>query len=271
MDTTRRLWIGLGALLIVSFGIMLWIGRDIYQTAPPIPEQVVTESGRVVYTREDIETGRQVWQSIGGHHNGSIWGHGALLAPDWSAEWLHRELVAILDMRAREQFGIAYAELDEGEKARLEAQLRPRFRANTYDPATGTITISDERAAAIDTVAAHYMSVFSNDPATGDLRDAYALRENAVPDLEHRGQMSGFSNGPATGGPREADALRETPVPDLEHRRQLTASFFRAPWATATERGDEAGLTYTHNVPHEPLIGNTPCASSFRWSMFSIP
>ncbi|KGO99758.1 nitric-oxide reductase large subunit [Novilysobacter defluvii] len=238
MDTTRRLWMGLGALLIVSFGIMLWIGRDIYQTAPPIPEQVVTESGRVVYTREDIETGRQVWQSIGGHHNGSIWGHGALLAPDWSAEWLHRELVAILDMRAREQFGMAYAELDEGEKARLEAQLRPRFRANTYDPATGTITITDERAAAIDTVAAHYMSVFSDDPATADLREAYALREN--------------------------------PVPEAEHRRQMTAFFFWASWATGTERGDDTGLTYTHNFPHEPLIGNTPSASSFMWSMFSI-
>ena len=80
MDTTKRLWLGLGALLIVSFGIMLWMGRDLYQTAPPIPQQVVSESGQVLYTRDDIDTGRQVWQSIGGHQNGSIWGHGALLA-----------------------------------------------------------------------------------------------------------------------------------------------------------------------------------------------
>ena len=238
MDTTRRLWIGLGALLIVSFGIMLWIGREIYQTAPPVPQQVVTESGRVVYTREDIDTGRQVWQSIGGHHNGSIWGHGALLAPDWSAEWLHRETVAILDQRARTQFGTAYEELDAGEKARLEAQVRPLMRANTYEPSTGTITIPDERAAAIDTVAAHYMSVFSDDPATAGLRETYALREN--------------------------------PVPDMEHRRAMTAFFFWASWATVTERGDDTGLSYTHNFPHEPLVGNTPSASSFMWSMFSI-
>lgn len=238
MDTTKRLWIGLAALLIVSFGIMLWIGRDLYQTAPPVPEQVVTESGEVVYTRSDIETGRQVWQSIGGHHNGSIWGHGALLAPDWSAEWLHRELVAILDIHAREQYGSAYEDLDDAEKARLETQLRSTFRTNTYDPATGTITVSDERGVAIDQVAAHYMSVFSNDPATAELREAYALREN--------------------------------PVPDMEHRRAMTAFFFWAAWATGTERGDGTGLTYTHNFPHEPLIGNTPSASSFMWSMFSI-
>src|SRR5690606_41387351 len=94
VQITRRLWWGLGALLVVSFGIMLWIGKDMYQTAPPMPEQVVTQSGQVVYTRADIETGRHVWQSMGGQQNGSIWGHGALIAPDWSAEWLHREVMA---------------------------------------------------------------------------------------------------------------------------------------------------------------------------------
>src|SRR3546814_7560381 len=89
VQITRRLWWGLGALLVVSFGIMLWIGKDIYQTAPPMPEQVVTRSGQVVYTRDDIEVGRSVWQSIGGQQNGSIWGHGALIAPDWSRSEEH--------------------------------------------------------------------------------------------------------------------------------------------------------------------------------------
>jgi hypothetical protein len=28
MDTTRRLWLGLATLPIMSFGILLWIGRD---------------------------------------------------------------------------------------------------------------------------------------------------------------------------------------------------------------------------------------------------
>src|SRR3546814_1327072 len=113
VQITRRLWWGLGALLVVSFGIMLWIGKDIYQTAPPMPEQVVTQSGQVVYTRDDIEVGRSVWQSIGGQQNGSIWGHGALIAPDWSAEWLHLEVMAMLELRARSAFGLAYDALED--------------------------------------------------------------------------------------------------------------------------------------------------------------
>lgn len=237
VQITRRLWLGLGALLIVSFGIMLWIGKDIYQTAPPMPQQVVTQSGQVVYTRADIETGRHVWQSIGGQQNGSIWGHGALIAPDWSAEWLHREVMALLDLRARAEFGLAYEALDDSEQAKLQAEIRPEIRLNTYDPATGSLVISDERAQAISQVAAHYMSVFSNDPATAELREAYALREN--------------------------------PVPDLEHRRMMTGFFFWASWATTTNRPGDV-KSYTNNFPHEPLVGNKPTASSFMWSMFSI-
>src|SRR5690606_2908610 len=237
VQITRRLWWGLGALLVVSFGIMLWIGKDIHQTAPPMPEQVVTQGGQVVYTRADIETGRHVWQSIGGQQNGSIWGHGALIAPDWSAELLHRAATAMLQLRARSEYGLAYDALEDSEQAKLQAEIRPEIRRNTYDPATGSIVISDERAQAIAEVAAHYMSVFSNDPATADLREAYALREDPVPDMEHRLMMTGF--------------------------------FFWASWATATDRPGDV-KSYTNNFPHEPLVGNVPTASSFMWSMFSI-
>ncbi|MCR6495808.1 hypothetical protein LJB71_05895 [Thermomonas sp. S9] len=79
--------LGLGALLATSFAVMLWLGVDLFHTAPPIPDRVITTSGQTLYTRADIERGRQVWQSIGGQQLGSIWGHGALVAPDWSADW----------------------------------------------------------------------------------------------------------------------------------------------------------------------------------------
>ena len=119
MDTTRRLWLGLAALLIASFGVLLWMGRDMHQQAPPLPGRVVTESGHAVYTRGDMERGRQVWQSIGGQQLGSIWGHGALVAPDWSADWLHREALAMLDLAARGATGEPYERLPQREQARL--------------------------------------------------------------------------------------------------------------------------------------------------------
>jgi hypothetical protein len=55
MGATRRLWMGLAVLLVTSFGVLLWMGRELYQQAPPIPARVETASGQLVFTRSDIE------------------------------------------------------------------------------------------------------------------------------------------------------------------------------------------------------------------------
>lgn len=237
MSTTKKLWLGLAALLISSFAVMLWLGRDLHQTMPPLPDRVVTESGQVVYTGDDLKRGRQVWQSMGGMQLGSIWGHGALVAPDWSADWLHREAAAMLELEAGELAARPYAELDDVEQARIQAILKPKFRTNTYNPDTGEIVISDARARAIAEVAAHYDSLFSNDPATAELREHYAMKNNTVPDAEHRAALASF--------------------------------FWWTAWAASTDRPDRP-FTYTNNWPYEPLVGNAPTSSAFMWSMFSI-
>ena len=250
MSITRKLWLGLAALLVVSFSILLWAGTEIFRAAPPMPEQVVATDGTVLYTRADIEQGRQVWQSIGGMHLGSIWGHGSYVAPDWSADWLHREAVDVLDGWARSDFGVARYELLNGEQqGALRARLRPLMRTNSYDPATATITLPRERVIAASNVAAHYISLFGNDPATAELREAYAMKNNTVD--------------------------------SLEHRRALTGFIWWTAWAAATERlrtdvVAQAGMpvaarvTYTNNWPSEPLIGNTPPPSLWLWSVFSV-
>jgi nitric oxide reductase subunit B len=253
MSTTRKLWLGLATLLVVSFSVLLWAGGEIFRAAPPMPVQVVAADGQVVFTRSDIETGRQVWQSIGGMQLGSIWGHGGYVAPDWSADWLHREAVAMLDRWARDEGVATYAELDEETQATLRGRLRTAMRTNTFDAASETITVSTERAEAISNVAAHYISLFGNDPATAELREAYAMRNDTID--------------------------------TLEHRRALTAFIWWTAWAAGTERpADEAAgtlapersgvvpkrVTYTNNWPAEPLIDNTPPPALWVWSAFSV-
>ena len=170
MNSTRKLWAGVAVLLIASFAVLLWVCSEIHRQAPPMPEQVVTTDGTVLYTRQDIETGRQVWQSIGGQQLGSIWGHGGYVAPDWGADWLHREAEAILDLWAAREHGVdSYRKLDAPTQAAYSQRVQALLRPNTWDQATGTITIDPDRAQAMATVAAHYASLFGNDPATAEL------------------------------------------------------------------------------------------------------
>ena len=142
MSTTRKLWLGLAALLISSFAVLLWVGDVVHQEAPPLPTAVVTSEGQTLYTRADLQEGRQVWQSIGGQQLGSIWGHGALLAPDWSADWLHREAMAMLELLARDEGAASFASLDAAQQAALKARIQPELRHNTYDAVTDTITVA---------------------------------------------------------------------------------------------------------------------------------
>ena len=77
MNTVARRWIVLGILLFGAFMVLGLFGREVYRQAPPIPERVVAADGRLLMTRDDILTGQQVWQRMGGMQVGSIWGHGA--------------------------------------------------------------------------------------------------------------------------------------------------------------------------------------------------
>jgi nitric oxide reductase subunit B len=89
----KKLWIALTAVIVLSFAVLLYYGNQIYQQAPPVPAEVVDDTGTVLFTGGDIKDGQNIWQSIGGQEIGTVWGHGAYVAPDWTADYLHREPV----------------------------------------------------------------------------------------------------------------------------------------------------------------------------------
>ncbi|MFN8094426.1 MAG: nitric-oxide reductase large subunit [Vicinamibacteria bacterium] len=234
---SNRAWWALGLTLLFAFTVLGFFGREVYRQAPPIPERVVTADGATLLTRDDILTGQEVWQSTGGQQLGSVWGHGAYQAPDWSADWLHREATALLDAWAAREGGTPFARLAPERQAALRERLKREMRTNTYEPATGAVTISADRAAAFAATAAHYDALFGGTPALHELREAYAMPE--------------------------------TTVPDPARRKALTAFFFWTSWAAATDRPGQA-VTYTNNWPHEPLVDNRPSAANVVWSIVSV-
>jgi nitric oxide reductase subunit B len=237
MNHHRKLWIIFAVVIVVSFAILGGFGREIYRQAPPVPERVVTETGVLLFTGEDIRDGQNVWQSTGGHELGSVWGHGAYLAPDWTADWLHREAEHLLAQRSMAAHGVAPDELSAGPRAALVAELQAELRENSYDPETGDIVVSQARAEAIRATADYYIALFGDDPALAATRDAYAMRDATV-EGDHR-------------------------------RHQLTAFFFWTAWAAVAERPGES-TSYTNNWPADDLVGNRPTASLILWTGFSV-
>ena len=237
--TFSRLWTMFGVSLVVMFGILLLVGGRAFQLAPPMPDAVVATDGDtadVIFTSDDIREGRDVWRRLGGMELGSVWGHGSYLAPDWTADVLHREAMAMLDADGE------FDSLSEPARAARIAGFAASLRVNTYDSETGHITVSPERAQAIAEITTHYQALFGG---SGDGPEAEAMREAfAIP------------NAPLG------------PDPD-EDIRTLVSWWWWTSWAAATLRPDDT-VTYTNNWPHEPLVGNKPTSSIFIWTFVSI-
>jgi nitric oxide reductase subunit B len=235
--TTKKLWIGFIAVMAISFSVLLYFGREIYKLAPPVPVKVVTPDGKVLFTGQDIKDGQNVWQSMGGQELGTVWGHGAYVAPDWSADWLHKEAVFILNKLAMDQDGKLYKDLSEERQAFLKIVLQKELRKNTYNPQTGILSVSDLRAEAIASNSKFYGGLFTNDPSSADLRNSYSIPENSLKD-------------PA-----------RVPL--------LNSFFFWVSWACVTQRPDQ-DITYTNNWPADELVGNRPSGSLLLWTGFSV-
>jgi nitric oxide reductase subunit B len=124
----------------VTFCLLGWFGHEIYRQAPPIPEQVQNVDGKTLFGATEILDGQTAWQSIGGMQLGSIWGHGAYQAPDWTADWLHRELLAWLDLAAQQRYGKPYQDIGDDQQALLRHQLKREYRGNRL--LNGTLVLS---------------------------------------------------------------------------------------------------------------------------------
>jgi nitric oxide reductase subunit B len=227
----RKYWVGFAAVIIIGFLVLGWAGWRIYQEKPPIPTAVVTPDGTTIVTGADIESGQNVWQAMGGMEVGSIWGHGSYVAPDWTADWLHRECLTILDVWATTMAGRPYDHLSPEQQAGMRAHLASVMRKNTYDPATGRITLDPVRSMAFEINARYYAEIFTNG------HTAYAIPPGALT--------------------------------DSTKLRQLAAFFFWTSWAAGTNRPDEE-YSYTSNWPHEDLIDNHPTPDSVVWTGVSI-
>ena len=236
--TPKKLWYALATVILLSFGVLGFFGVEIFRTMPPFPKQVVTTEGEILFEGQDIKDGQNVWQSIGGQTVGSIWGHGAYIAPDWNADYLHRESVIMLRKLA-EQDGLDYSTLPEEEQAKYQVLLRQELRKNTYDPTTGIITYSPLRAEAAREVGEHYAKLFLGDdaPEYVKLRSDYALRGKSLEDPAKMAKMNAF--------------------------------FAWTSWVCVASRPG-SDVSYTNNWPHDPVIGNVAPTSLHLWSGFSV-
>ena len=161
-------------VLIFGFFIMGVLTYYTYNDEPPIPDVVKSADGSTLFTRADVMAGQQIFLGNGLMEYGSIFGHGAYLGPDFTAEYLHRAALSSIGF-----YGGANSDTARGRTIQ-------DFKTNQYDPATGTLVYTEAQAHGFNDCRAYYASFF------GEPTTKFGLRQKAIQDPEDIRKLTAF-------------------------------------------------------------------------------
>ncbi len=231
-DSLSPWWIR-AALIVMVFGFagLITITMLSYRNAPPIPAQVVDPQGVTLFSGDDISEGQQVFLKYGLMDNGSIWGHGAYLGPDYAADALHRIGEVTAEAIAQQQYQQPLAALSRSQQAAVHAETAVALKTNRYDAATATLHLTAPETAAYRQQIRYWIDYFRHPSRNGGLQ---------------RGLIT-----------------------DRTELRQFTAFVTWAAWASVAARPG-ADYSYTNNFPYDPSVGNLATPGAVLWSALSL-
>ena len=231
-DTLSPWWRRLSLItMALGFAVLVLLTVKVYHEAPPIPDRVVSPGGTILFSGDDIHAGQQVFLKYGLMDNGTIWGHGAMLGPDFSAEYLHTLALHDITHLAQQHYGLPLNKLTLSQRAIVEAEVRTELKQNRYNPQTGVLT-------------------------TGLAYDDWFRQQTEV--------WKGYFSSPVNNG-----GLRVKAISDPVELKQLSAFVAWTAWASVANRPGTTH-SYTNNFPYDPMAGNTPTADAILWSALSL-
>ena len=222
---------GVAMTLIAGFAVLIVISLQAYRGAPPIPARVVAPDGQVVFTGTEITAGQQVFLKYALMENGTVWGHGAYLGPDFSASYLHALAVDTESFLSRRLYGRNADQLSEAERGAVGAGVVRLLKENRYDAGSETLRLTEPEVESYRRQIGTWGAYFSGPVRTGGLPDKYLDNPKELQDL--------------------------------------TAFFAWAAWASVANRPGKP-YSYTNNFPFDRAVGNTLTSDAILWSALSL-
>jgi nitric oxide reductase subunit B len=125
------LWFQFSILtFIIGFTILGYLANSIVHKHPPIPNSVIDENGSILFTGNEIMKGQHLFQKYGLMQYGTIFGHGAYMGPDFTAQYLHEEALMMQKFYAR---GLQVS-------PDVEARVLQELKNNSYNPQSKILT-----------------------------------------------------------------------------------------------------------------------------------
>jgi nitric oxide reductase subunit B len=219
---------------VITFSILLGAGAAIWKNAPPIPTFIRSPQQEIILKATEIQAGQETYLARGGQHIGSIWGHGSYLAPDWTADFLHRWGLATAGVLTNGNSHFSQIDLEAlspPDRASLQAKVSEQFKTNRYNSKTDELILTPAQTQGLQQVFHDYQQLL-----------AHGSKIHSIPDGWFK---------------------------DSSQIHNVTAFFAWTAWAAAANRPN-APFSYTANWPHDNLIGNQAPPQFLVWSIVSV-
>ncbi len=227
MSLRKLKWIAIFCFVFAMVVLLAggFMSRD---ELPPYPGKVAGPDGKVLFQKSDILAGQDVYQRYGLMDHGSIWGHGSQRGPEFSAYTLHLIGETVRDYLSGQDYQKSYPQLDNLQKAVIDAKTIDEIKTNRYDSAKDTLALTVAQAQSLERIIQYWGKTFKE-------------------------------------GERRYGFLRDT-VPSDQERLQISRFFFWTAWVASTPRRANEP-TYTNNWPPDRSIGNVPIPEVYFWSI----
>ena len=218
-------------IMLIGFSVLISLTYKVQQDAPPIPRKVINPQGEVIFGKKEILSGQSVFLKYGLMNNGSIWGHGAYLGPDFSAQYLHNLTLDVADYIAKEQYKVPFKDLQSEKKEVVNALTRGTLKQNRFESSNEILHFSEAETRSYNQQIKWWSNYFSTPSGNGGLPHNF--------------------------------------ITSNQELRDLVAFFSWTAWASVVKRPGET-TTYTNNFPYDPMAGNFPSSGALFWSAMSL-
>ena len=108
--TTKWITWAFWSTVVIMVSALIFYTANLDKETPPIPKEVISENGEVLYTADDIAQGKAYFQEFDLMDWWTFLGMWAYIGPDFSTEFFHNRAIFLYDYYGKQKFGKWYAD-----------------------------------------------------------------------------------------------------------------------------------------------------------------
>lgn len=143
----KGLYTGFWIIALFMVTMLIYYTANLQKEVPPIPKDVKSVSGEVLYTYDDVTTGKGYFQEFDLMDWGTMLGMGAYMGPDFSTDFVHYRAEFLYDFYAGELYNKTSKELTAIERGAVKERVKEDVKKQTQLLENGTVYTEASAAA----------------------------------------------------------------------------------------------------------------------------